>query len=319
MYHPTTRLLTILELLQAHASLSGAALARRLEVEPRSVRRYIMMLQDMGMPIEATRGPGGGYQLRPGFKLPPLLFTEEEATAIVFGLLGSAWLELGLSGVAVESALAKVFRVLPLRARERLNALSAHLVLSPNERGERPDAALLIKLGEAIQQRQRIAIEYRSKHDEITERTVEPYGLAGWWGRWYLVGYCCLRQDRRVFRLDRVRQVRFLTETFERPEDFDCQAFVVEHLVRLSSRWQIQVEFHAPLETVRQKIPESYGTLTATPDGVLLQYQYEDLTSAAYYLMRLDLPFTIHQPPELRETLLQLADRMVRTATTGQG
>ncbi|MFL5806945.1 MAG: helix-turn-helix transcriptional regulator [Roseiflexaceae bacterium] len=78
MYHPTTRLLTILELLQAHPSLSGEALARRLEVEPRSVRRYIMMLQDMGMPIEAIRGPGGGYQLRPGFKLPPLMFSEEE-------------------------------------------------------------------------------------------------------------------------------------------------------------------------------------------------------------------------------------------------
>src|SRR5262245_1212921 len=113
MYHPTTRLLTILELLQIHPSLSGAALARRLEVEPRSVRRYIMMLQDMGMPIEAVRGPGGGYRLRPGFKLPPLLFTEEEATAIMFGLLSSAWLEIGLSGVAIESALAKVFRVLP--------------------------------------------------------------------------------------------------------------------------------------------------------------------------------------------------------------
>jgi predicted DNA-binding transcriptional regulator YafY len=102
MYHPTTRLLTILELLQAHPSLSGEALARRLEVEPRSVRRYIMMLQDMGMPIEAARGPGGGYRLRPGFKLPPLLFSEEEATAIVLGLLGTAWLEIGQSPVAVE-------------------------------------------------------------------------------------------------------------------------------------------------------------------------------------------------------------------------
>ena len=94
MYHPTTRLLTILELLQTHPSLSGEALARRLEVEPRSVRRYIAMLQDMGMPIEAVRGPGGGYQLRPGFKLPPLLFSEEEATAIVLGLLSTSWLAI---------------------------------------------------------------------------------------------------------------------------------------------------------------------------------------------------------------------------------
>ena len=119
MYNPTTRLLTILELLQTHASLSGDALARRLEVEPRSVRRYITMLQDMGMPIEAVRGPGGGYQLRPGFKLPPLLFSEEEATAFVLGLLSTSWLALEQPSVAVEGALAKVMRVLPIRARER--------------------------------------------------------------------------------------------------------------------------------------------------------------------------------------------------------
>src|ERR671917_969806 len=102
MYHPTTRLLTILELLQTYPMLSGEALARRLEVAPRSIRRYIIMLQDMGMPIEAVRGPGGGYQLRQGFKLPPLLFTEEEATALVLGLLGTTWLELDQSPVAVE-------------------------------------------------------------------------------------------------------------------------------------------------------------------------------------------------------------------------
>jgi predicted DNA-binding transcriptional regulator YafY len=132
MYHPTTRLLTILELLQAHPLLSGAELARRLEVEPRSVRRYIQMLQDMGMPVEATYGPGGGYCLRPSFKLPPLLFTEEEATAIALGLLGTAWLEIGMSSVAIEGALAKVARVLPERARERLNAVTTHLMLSPH-------------------------------------------------------------------------------------------------------------------------------------------------------------------------------------------
>ena len=105
MYHPTTRLLTILELLQTHAQMSGEELARRLEVEPRSVRRYVLMLQEMGMPVEGVRGPGGGYRLRPGFKLPPLLFTEEEATAVVLGLLGTPWLEVDLSSMAVGGAL----------------------------------------------------------------------------------------------------------------------------------------------------------------------------------------------------------------------
>jgi len=315
MYHPTTRLLTILELLQAHPSLSGAALARRIEVEPRSVRRYIQMLQDMGMPIESVRGPGGGYRLRPGFKLPPLLFTEAEATAIVLGLLGSSWLELGLPAMSTEGALAKVFRVLPLRARERLNAVSSHLVFSPHEREARPDATLLIGLSEAIQERRRVVIDYRSQSDHVTRRTVEPYGLAAWWGRWYLVGYCCLRQGYRVFRLDRVQQVQYIAETFERPEEFDCQAYMVEHLAKASAHWQVEVEFLTTLEIVQQKIPASYGTLTATSNGVLFQYQYGDLRSTALYLLGLNLPFVVHQPPELRAVMLGLAEQITQSVT----
>src|SRR5262245_38817201 len=138
MYHPSTRLLTIMELLQSHGELSGQALARRLEVETRTIRRYIMMLQDMGIPIEATRGPGGGYRLRSGFKLPPLMFSEEEATALVLGLLGTAWLEVELPAVAVEGALAKVSRVLPGRARERIQAMSTHLHLGTPGQITRP-------------------------------------------------------------------------------------------------------------------------------------------------------------------------------------
>ncbi|HEX5691790.1 MAG TPA: YafY family protein, partial [Roseiflexaceae bacterium] len=252
MYHPTTRLLTILELLQTHLSLSGEALARRLEVEPRSVRRYIAMLQDMGMPIEAVRGPGGGYQLRPGFKLPPLMFSEEEATAIVLGLLSTSWLAIGQPATAVEGALAKVLRVLPLRARERLSAMSASLVLSSNQREGQPSAAMLLDLSEAVQQRRQVAIGYRSQHDEITHRTVEPYGLAGWWNYWYLVSYCCLRRDFRLFRLDRILDWEVLAEPFKRVENFDVEAYMREQLGKESSRWHVVVEFHAPLHTVQQ-------------------------------------------------------------------
>ncbi|MCG8347757.1 MAG: YafY family transcriptional regulator [Chloroflexales bacterium] len=318
MYHPTTRLLTILELLQAHPLLSGAELARRLEVEPRSVRRYIQMLQDMGMPVEATYGPGGGYRLRPSFKLPPLLFTEEEATVIALGLLGAAWLEIGMSSVAIEGALAKVARVLPERARERLNAVTTHLMLSPHAQAARPDAALLIDLSDAIQQRRRVDIAYRSYHDAITQRTVEPYGIAGWWGRWYLAGYCCLRQDYRLFRLDRLQQTQIRTDTFVRDESFDCEAYVCGQLMR-AANWRIEVEFQATLYTVQQKIPAAYGSLTETPSGVLFRCDADDLDYTARYLMALDLPFVIHNPPELREELLRLATQMTQIATTQRG
>jgi predicted DNA-binding transcriptional regulator YafY len=312
MYHPTSRVLTVLELLQARPSISGPELAARLEMDVRTVRRYITHLQDVGIPVEATIGRHGGYRLRPGFKLPPLIFTEEEATAIVLGLLASSWLEIGQSAVAIEGALAKVSRVLPLRARERLNAVSSHLVLFPHNQQARPDSGLLIDLSEAIHASQRIIIDYQSHSGESTHRKVEPYGITGWKGRWYLSGYCCLRQGYRVFRLDRIQQVQILTETFEKAEDFDYEAFIRE---KYDTRGMLmEVEFQVDLATVQEKISNLYGTLTPTETGVLLQEHYDDVEAMARYLMALNLPFVIHQPPELREALLRLGERMVQIA-----
>src|SRR5438105_12010948 len=157
MYHPTSRVLTVLELLQSRPSITGSELAARLEMDVRTVRRYITHLQDVGIPVEANIGRYGGYRLRPGFKLPPLLFTEEEATAIMLGLLGTSWLEIGQSSVAVEGALAKVSRVLPLHARERLTAMSSHrFSFSPNQE-VRPDVCLLTTVRGAIRQQRRVA------------------------------------------------------------------------------------------------------------------------------------------------------------------
>lgn len=314
MYHPSTRLLTILELLQTHASLSGDELARRLEVEPRTVRRYIGMLQDMGMPVETTRGPGGGYHLRPGFKLPPLLFSEEEATAILLGLLGASWLELKLPAMAVEGAMAKVARILPKAARERLQALSTHLIMSPHDQESRPNASLLLDLSQAIEGRQRVAITYRSRQDEVTQRTVEPYGVAGWWGRWYLVAYCCLRQDYRTFRLDHIEEIQVLDETFVRHPGFDTEAFILAQVARTTPIWPIEVEFHASLRTVQKSINPTFGTLTETAGGVLFQTHHGDLVSVARYLRGLNLPFVIHHPPELRQEILRMAELLLRSA-----
>jgi len=314
MYHPTGRALTVLELLQSRPSITGPELADRLEMDVRTVRRYVTILQDIGIPVEGTIGRHGGYRLRPGFKLPPLMFTEEEATAIALGLLGTAWLEIGLSAAAIEGALAKVSRVLPQRARERMNAVAAHMILSPHRLAAQPDAELLINLSEAIQQRRRIALDYRSYHDQITHRTVEPYGIAGWWGRWYLVGYCCLRQGYRLFRLDRMQQVQYLTETFARDEAFDCQAYAVAQLGTSTQGWQIEVAFQATLQAVQQKIPAAYGSLASTPDGVVFSCQTDDLLYMARYLLALNLPFAIQQPPELRNAFLQLAEQMAQIA-----
>ncbi len=314
MYHPTSRVLTVLELLQSRPSISGPELAARLEMDVRTVRRYIMHLQDVGIPVEASIGRYGGYRLRPGFKLPPLMLTEEEATAIMLGLLGTSWLEIGQSPVAVEGALAKVSRVLPMGARDRLKAMASHLFFFSPQQEARPDVSLLIGLSEAIGQCRRVAIEYRSHYNEVTHRKVEPYGIVGWKGRWFVVGYCCLRQDYRTFRLDRIQRLEALDEAFERAEDFDCQAYIMERYSGAAGGFRIEVEFQAELPAVQQKIPASYGTLTATPTGVLLQTQYEDLADMARYLVVLNLPFVVHEPPELREALLRLAEQVARMA-----
>ncbi len=313
MYHPTSRVLTVLELLQSRPSITGPELAARLEMDVRTVRRYITHLQDVGIPVEANIGRHGGYRLRAGFKLPPLIFTEEEATAIMLGLLANAWLEIGQSSAAIEGALAKVSRVLPKQARERLDAVSSHLVLFPQNQQTWPDASLLIDLSGAIHASQRIAIDYSSYRHESTHRTIEPYGISGWQGHWYLIGYCCLRRGYRVFRLDRIQQAQILSETFEKAKDFDYAAFMKEKSSK--NGIQVEVEFQADLSTVQQKIPASYGTLTPTPTGVLYQERYDNVEGMARYLMALNLPFVVHQPPALRDALRQLGEKMIQIAS----
>jgi predicted DNA-binding transcriptional regulator YafY len=127
MSHPTTRVLTLLELLQSRAQLSGAELAERLEVDRRTVRRYVRTLQELGLPVESTAGRYGGYRLRRGYKLPPLMFNEEEALALALGLLVSRRMGLAEAAPAVEGALAKLDRVLPDRLRGRIQAVQGAL------------------------------------------------------------------------------------------------------------------------------------------------------------------------------------------------
>ncbi|GCE15529.1 helix-turn-helix transcriptional regulator [Tengunoibacter tsumagoiensis] len=313
MYHPTSRVLTVLELLQSRPSITGPELATRLEMDVRTVRRYITHLQDVGIPIEANIGRYGGYRLRPGFKLPPLIFTEDEATSIMIGLLASSWLEIKQPSTSIEGALAKVSRVLPLKAKIRLEAMMASLVLLPHHQQKRPDASLLIELSCAIQASQRIEIVYNAQRKESTQRKVEPYGMVGWKGNWYLVGYCCLRLEYRIFRLDRIQQVEVLSETFRKDEGFDYEQFVKDRYQ--SPGMLVEVEFQTDLATLQQHMTSQYGTLTPTPTGVLFQEDFDDMEAMARYLMAINLPFVVHYPPELRTALQRIGEKMIQFAT----
>jgi predicted DNA-binding transcriptional regulator YafY len=335
MYHPTTRVLTVLELLQARGELAGQELAERLEVDRRTVRRYVTMLRDLGIPVEATPGRGGGYRLRPGFKLPPLMFTDEEALAVALGLLAARRLGFAASAPAVEGALAKLERVLPGALREQVEAvqdvLVAHLPRPglPSRQPSRPrperepapsmpNPGLLSTLALAVREGRRVHLAYVAWDGAASERELDPYGLVFLDGRWFTAGYCHLRRDRRLFRLDRIRSLESRDVWFARPTDFDALAFVAESLAKTPNCWTIEVVVEADLATAQALIPIALFALEpvpGAPDRTRLRSSVGDLDWIARELLGLCVPFEVVGPEELRAALRKLAARALELAT----
>ncbi|HEV2581931.1 MAG TPA: YafY family protein [Ktedonobacteraceae bacterium] len=314
MYFPTTRVLTILELLQSHARMSGPELARRLEVNTRTVRRYIIMLQDLGFPVEAERGRHGSYRLRPGFKLPPMMFTEDEALALTLGLLAARRLGLTSATPAVEGALAKIERVLPAGLRERVQAVQETLILDFANAGPTPRTTIVVTLCTSMQQERRVTIRYASFNEETTERAVDLYGLVYRPGYWYAVGYCHLRQDLRVFRLDRIVEAEMSNETYTRPADFDAVEYVTHSLAMTPATWPVEVLLDASLEEARTYVPTVMAELEETSNGLLLRCSIGNLDWFAHFLAGLPFSMTVRQPQELRVELQRLAARIAEMA-----
>jgi predicted DNA-binding transcriptional regulator YafY len=318
MYHPTTRVLTVLELLQVHQRMSGRDLAQRLEVNIRTVRHYITMLQDMGIPIEAERGRHGAYRLRPGFKLPPLLFNEDEAVALTLGLLTARRLGLTVAAPAVEGALAKVERVLPEATRARVQSIQETLVIDFSSPYAVPSSGVVATLSTAAQQRRRVELRYRSWQGSESARAFDSYGLVYHDGRWFAAGHCHLRAEPRVFRVDRVLQVDLRDETFTRPDGFDMLAFVLHSLATTPGRWQVEVLLRTTLAEARQCVPPTLATLDETPEGVVLRCAVQQLDWFAHFLAGLCCPLVVRQPAELRAALRQLAGAIARLAETAE-
>jgi len=314
MDRPTTRILTVLELLQAHQRLSGPELAARLDVTPRTLRRYVTMLQDMGIPIQAERGRYGAYRLRPGFKLPPLMFNDDEALALTLGL--STVRRLGLTAVApaAEGALAKIERVLPTALQERVRAVHEHVVLALAPSIGAPTSEALGTFSTAARQSRCVWMRYTTWQKDQTERVIDPYDVIYRDGRWFVVGYCHLRQGLRVFRLDRVARADVRDDTFTRPPDFDSMAYITQSLATVPGQWSIEVLLKTTVEEARRQIPPALTTLDQEADGVVLRCFVQRLDWFAHVLAGLTCPMVIRRPPELREALRQLAARAVRIA-----
>lgn len=310
--HPATRILALLELLQAHHRLTGADLAKRLDVDERTVRRYAARLAELGIPVQAERGRYGGYRLLPGYKLPPLMFSDEEAVAVVLGLLAGARLGLATAAPAVDSALAKVQRVLPHQLRERTTAVREALefTLAPRE-PRAPGTGTLLLLGEATSRRRRVRLAYRSYRGADSERELDPYGLVFHHGRWYVTGHDHHRGELRTFRLDRIRSVRITEAAFTPPADFDPVRHVTQSLAGVPYAWEVEVTLHTSLAEARRRIPASTATLTGTDGQVLLRTRAERLDGMAVMLAGLGWSFRIHHPAELKEEVRAHAARLV--------
>jgi len=299
MYYPTTRLLTILELLQAHGRLGRADLAARLEVGERSVRRYIIMLQEMGIPVVGERGRYGGYRLLPGFKLPPLMFTEDEALALVLGLLAARRLGLADAAPAVEGALAKVDRVLPLALRERVKAVGETLVLDLRTAEAPPTSATVMALSTAARQGRRVRLRYRTRDRAETERAFDPYGVVFHAGLWYAAGHCHLRGATRVFRLDRVLDIAPSDDaaTFTRPRGFDTLDVVRRALVSTPRAYTVVATLDTTLDEARRHLSPSFAALEETVDGVVLRCSTDSPEWLARVLAALGATSSCMSPP----------------------
>lgn len=306
---PATRLLTMLEVLQARGTVSGRELAERLEIDPRTVRRYAVKLEELGIPVETERGPYGGYRLRPGFKLPPLMLTDDEATAVVLGLIVSRQTGIGVAEPAVEEALAKILRVLPNELRDRVGALEGSLGWTRGPTEPRPPATdVVLTLADAVRSKRRARIRYATPGREEGDRIVAPYGLVFHAGRWYLAADDERSGEIRTFRVDRVRSAELRRERATPPEDFDAVEHVERAIAATPWGWRLEIVFATTLEEARRRIPRWVGEPEQIEGGVLLRAHADDLDAAARMLASLGWPFTVREPPELRDALRTVAD-----------
>jgi predicted DNA-binding transcriptional regulator YafY len=315
--HPLSRLLTLLELLQAHRHLSGTELAHRLEVTPRTVRRYVTTLQELGIPVRAEIGRHGGYRLRPGYRLPPLVLNGEEALAVVLSLLAAGRLGLTTGTQAVEGALAKLHRVLPDPLRRQVEATRE--VVGWGSAPRHPDAArdpihagILLALGVAAHDGRQVLITHRSGGGETaTERALDPYGIVFQGGRWYVAGLDHLRSEVRTFRVDRVLTVLETGLPATRPAGFDAVAHVQRSIASVPYTWSVEALLALPPADARSLIPPTLGSLAERADGMLLRFGTDDLAWAARYLVGLGCRFCVFQPDELVDAVRRLAQDLL--------
>ncbi|MBB3724369.1 helix-turn-helix transcriptional regulator [Nonomuraea dietziae] len=306
MLETSVRLLRLLSLLQSRPDWPGRELADRLDVTTRTVRNDIERLRILGYTVESTTGTAGGYRLGAGAALPPLILDDEEAVAVAVSLHAAA--SGTVTGIEETSlrALTKLQQMLPSRLRRRIDALGAATV-SVAGRGPTVDAETLTVIAAAIRDHEQLRFDYEGHDGTASARTAEPHRLVYTGRRWYLLAWDTGRADWRTFRADRIRPrtpngPRF---TPRRPPS-DAATHVVRGVASTAWRYPARVRLHAPLPQLSELLPPTAGLLH--DDGVL-ETGGESLHNLAAFLGTLGVPFTVLDPPELRDLLHSLATR----------
>jgi predicted DNA-binding transcriptional regulator YafY len=320
MVSPAGRVLTLLERIQQRPGLTAPQLAEELGVSERTVRRYVSTLQELGIPVQAHRGNHGGHQLRPGFRMPPLMLSTDEAVAVTLALALMRGPHTEADGAA-ETALGKLTRVLPRGVSDRVHDVLAAVTWPTGGwgSGQAPDPGILSTLATGVVERRSCRIRHRSAKDTTTVREVNPYGVAVVWGWCYVHTWDHLRQARRTFRLDRIDRVDLMSTTFRMPADLDIAAAVERSLALARPEWAVSLLFHAPLTEVEPWLPRHLGVCQAV-DSHTTRVR-SSTSNLDYFVLRIsDHPFqmTVEEPTELRGAFARAAERFASAAKASE-
>ena len=310
---PTSRALLALELIQNNPGITAAQLADRFGITDRAVRRYVAILREADIPIESTTGRYGGYRVGRGLRIPPLMFTPEEALDLVMAAVEGR----GATDTTapVGSALAKIIRVLPERVAGQARAVGA--VVSPGRRPDEhaPDPHLLTDLVAAHESGHRVDLGYRTGSGRETMFQVDPWAVVVRHGLWYLLCWSHTAGERRSLRVDRVLSVRPRPETFTPPEDLDPVRALEEQLHQ-GWTYVIEVVIDAPLAQVARWVPRSVGRLEVIDEGhTRLLASTDEPDWYAAMLAFVKAPLHVVTPPELRAELAELGSRLAAAGT----
>ncbi|ONI81395.1 transcriptional regulator [Actinosynnema sp. ALI-1.44] len=314
MTRPIARVLALLEILQSGGTRTLTELAGRLDVDERTVRRYVEHLVDLDIPVRSVRGRYGGYRLEPGYRMPPLMLTDEEALAVLLGLVAGRRAGLVTTSVAAaESAVAKVRRVLPAQLAQRLDALlDVADFTAPPRPALTAEADVLLTVAEAARDRRPVKLAYTASHGGVSERVVDPYGVVAHSGRWYLTGFDSTSEQVRTFRADRITDVAVQPGTFDVPPGFDPAQQVLAAIAEAPHRHEVSVRIRSSHDRIRSVFPPAIATLDEDPGSpwVRMRIRAQRLDWIPPLLAALDSPFVVEQPDSLRELVKALAARL---------